>query len=59
VADYLTSVLEDLGVKLSSDLMDLSKLMKIFGTLSESTHVEKVNPRILHAVKKMKTKPVG
>jgi len=57
--DYLTSVLEDLGVKLTSDLADISKLMKIYSTINESSHVEKVSPRLLNSIKKMKIKPVS
>ncbi|CAG7821092.1 unnamed protein product [Allacma fusca] len=50
--DYLASVLEDLGLKLTSDLLEISKLLKNYTNLNEM--VEKCSPRIFNAVKKMR-----
>jgi len=56
--DYLSSVLEDLGGKLTQDLVDFSKLMKIYPSINSATNVEKVSPRILNIVKKMRIAPI-
>lgn len=55
--DYLSSVMDDLGVKMTSDLVDLGKLMKVFPEISDTYNpADKVSPRLLAVVKKMKTK---
>ncbi|ODN03786.1 Conserved oligomeric Golgi complex subunit 7 [Orchesella cincta] len=56
--DYLSSVMDDLGVKMTSDLVDLGKLTKMFPEITDGTTVDRVSPRLLAVVKKMKTKSV-
>jgi len=56
--DYLSSVMDDLGVKMTSDLVDLGKLMKMFPEITDGTTVDRVSPRLLSVVKKMKTRSV-
>lgn len=49
--------MDDLGVKVTSDLIELGKLMKIYPEINESTtSIEKISPRLLVTVKKMKVK---
>lgn len=55
--EYLSSVLEDLGGQLTPDLVDFSKLMKMYYTINATTTVDKVSPRILNIVKKMRIAP--
>lgn len=49
--------MDDLGVKMTSDLVDLGKLMKVFPEINDTYNPsDKVSPRLLAVVKKMKTK---
>lgn len=58
-AEYLSSVLEDLGFHISNELNSLSKLFKNYGNLNDTAVTERIPANLVSAVIKMKTKPHG
>jgi len=53
-SDYLSSVFEDLGLRVTPDLIGLAKLMKNYNNLTDSTITERIPQRLVSAVRKMK-----
>jgi len=57
--EYLGSVLEDLGLRITPDLSGISKLVKNLNNLNDPTVTAGISARLISAVKKMKTKPLS